>query len=83
VRVTRAGFIPFQAKVDVTPDATVEVGATLVREEGRVPWYKRWYVWAAVGGAVAIAGASVAIYFGTRVDETPMGFIHVPQPGGM
>jgi hypothetical protein len=82
VRVTRSGYIPFLAKVDVTPDATVEVGATLVREEGKVPWYKRWYVWAAVGGAVAIAGASVAIYFGTRVDETPMGFIHVPAPAG-
>lgn len=81
VRVTKPGFVAFQAGIDVLPDATVEVRATLVREEGRVPWYKRWYVWAAVGGAVAIAGAGVAIYFGTKVDETPMGFIHVPPPG--
>jgi hypothetical protein len=81
VRVTKPSFVPFQAGIDVTPDATVEVRATLVREEAKQPWYKRWYVWAAVGGAVAIAGAGVAIYFGTKVDETPMGFIHVPQPG--
>jgi hypothetical protein len=78
VRLTKSGFVPFLAGIDVSPDATVEVNATLVREEGKQPWYKRWYVWAAVGGAVAIVGSSVAIYYGTRVDETPMGFIKVP-----
>jgi len=78
VRVSKPGFIPFEASIDVLPDAIVEINPTLVREEGRVPWYKRWYVWAAVGGAVAIAGVSVGVYYGTRVDETPMGFIVLP-----
>lgn len=78
VKVTKSGYAPFEAGVDVLPDATVELRATLVRLEGKQAWYKRWYVWAAVGGALAIAGASVGIYYGTRVDETPMGFIVLP-----
>jgi hypothetical protein len=78
VRVTKPGHVPFEAGIDVMPDGNVEVRATLVREAGRVPWYQRWYVWAAIGGAVAVAGASVGIYYGTRVDETPMGFIQLP-----
>src|SRR5262249_18407865 len=75
LRVAKLQFVPFQARIDVLPDATVEVRASLVRESLPVPWFKRWYVWAAVGGAVAVAGISVAIYFATRVDETPQGFI--------
>jgi hypothetical protein len=82
VRLDKPGYVPFQARIDLLPDATVEVRATLQRETGAVPWYKRWYVWAAVGGAVAIAGASVAIYYGTRVDETPQGFILTRPPAG-
>jgi hypothetical protein len=82
VRLTKSGFAPFEAGIDVLPDATVEVRARLVRETGPLPWYKRWYVWAAVGGAVAAAGIAVAVYFGTRVDETPMGFIRLPNGSG-
>ena len=79
VRVTKPGYVAFQASIDVLPDATVEVRATLVREVQPLPWFKRWYVWAAVGGAVAVAGAAVAIYYGTRVDETPQLFIKPPS----
>jgi hypothetical protein len=78
VRVSKPGYVAFQASIDVLPDTTVEVRPSLSREEGRVPWYKRWYVWAAVGGAVAVAGAGVAIYFGTKVDDTPVGYIVTP-----
>ena len=53
--------MPFQARVDVLPDANVEVHATLVKESKDAPWYKRWYVWATVGGAVAAGGAATAI----------------------
>ena len=83
LRVQKGGFVPFQARIDVLPEATVEVRATLVRENQPVPWFKRWYVWAAVGGALAIASISVAVYFGTRVDETPQGFIMMPSHGSM
>jgi hypothetical protein len=78
VRLDKPGFDPFQARIDVPPDATVEVRATLSHGNGPVVWYKRWYVWAIVGGAAAAAGAGLAIYYGTRVDQTPHGFILPP-----
>jgi PEGA domain len=78
LRVAKPQYVPFLARIDVLPEATVEVRASLVRENQPVPWFKRWYVWAAVGGALAITGVSLAVYFGTRVDETPMGFIQRP-----
>ncbi len=78
LRVTKPAYVPFLARIDVLPEATVEVRATLVRENQPLPWYKRWYVWAVVGGALAITAVSVAVYYGTRVDPTPMGFVMVP-----
>jgi hypothetical protein len=75
LRIDKPGYAPFQAKIDVLPDATVEVRASLQTRTGPTPWFKRWYVWAAVGGAIAVAGASVAIYYGTRQDEAPLGYI--------
>ena len=69
-------------RIDVLPDATVEVRASMQRRTGPTPWYKRWYVWAAVGGAVAITGASLAIYYGTRQDEAPLGYILSRPPSG-
>jgi hypothetical protein len=80
LRIDKSGYAPFQAKIDVLPDATVEVRATLSLRALPTPWFKRWYVWALVGGAVAVAGAGVAIYFGTRTDQTPQGFI-LTHPG--
>ena len=47
---------------------------------GPTPWYKRWYVWAIVGGAVAAGGAATAIYFGTRTESTPLGYVQRPTP---
>jgi hypothetical protein len=75
LRIEKPGYAPFQAKIDVLPDATVEVRASLQTKVGPQAWYKRWYVWAAIGGAVAITGASLAIYYGTRQEETPLGYI--------
>lgn len=78
LRLEKSGFVPFQARVDVLPDANVEVHATLVRESKDAPWYKRWYVWAAIGGVLAAGGAATAIYFGTRTESTPLGFVQRP-----
>jgi hypothetical protein len=80
LKVEKSGFVPFQARVDILPDANVEVHATLVRESREVPWYKKWYVWAIVGGAVAAGGAATAIYFGTRTESTPLGYVQKPMP---
>lgn len=79
VRVDKPGYVPFQARIEVPPDATVEVRATLSRQVGATPWFKKWYVWAIVGGAAAAAGAGLAIYYGTRVDETPRGYVLPPR----
>lgn len=78
VRVQKGGFVPFSARVDVLPDANVAVHATLVKESREVPWFKRWYVWAIVGGVLAAGAAGTAIYFGTRVDPTPLGYVQRP-----
>jgi hypothetical protein len=82
LKIEKRGYAPFEAKIDVLPDSTIEVRASLQAQNLPTPWYKRWYVWAAVGGAVAITGASLAIYYGTRSDETPLGFILQPPPTG-
>lgn len=78
LRVAKSGFVTFQARVDVLPDANVAVHATLVKETREVPWFKRWYVWAIVGGVVAAGAAGTAIYFGTRVESTPLGYVQRP-----
>ena len=80
VRVEKPGFIPFQARIDVAPDSSIEVHATLVQGAPITPWYKRGYVWGTIGGVVAAAGIGVAIYFGTRVDQTPHGYVLPPSP---
>jgi hypothetical protein len=79
LRLDKIGYAPFQARIDVLPDATVEVRASLVRDTGPTPWYKRWYVWAIVGGAAAAAGAGIAIYYGTRPDPTVPVYIMLPK----
>jgi hypothetical protein len=59
VDVTKRGFTPFVARIDVPPDAKVEVRAELSREQGQVPWYKRWWPWAIAGGLIAAAAVTV------------------------
>jgi hypothetical protein len=61
VDVTKPGFVPFVARIDVPPDAKVEVRAELSREQGQVPWYKRWWPWAIAGGLIAAAAVTVLV----------------------
>ena len=79
VKVDKAGFVPFQARIDVPPDSTIEVRAVLPRMNTQPVWYRRWYVWAAIGGAaVAATGVGLAVYYGTRGDSGPHAFIRFP-----
>jgi hypothetical protein len=79
VRVEKTGFMPFQARIELPPDTSVEVRAALSRETKQTAWYRRWYVWAAIGGvAVAATGVGLAAYYGTRVDQTPHGYLVFP-----
>ena len=68
LNVAKPGYVPFSARIDVLPDATVEVRAELSPREGTA-WYKRWYLWAIVGGAVAGGAIGVAAY-ATRPDDS-------------
>ncbi len=74
----RRGYLPFAARIDLLPDATVEVRASLSPSEHALVWYKRWYVWAIIGGTLAAAGGGLAIYYGTRTSGAPQGFITFP-----
>jgi len=75
VDLTRSGFTPFAARIDVPPDATVEVRAELAREEGPLPWYKRWYLWAILGGVVAGTAIGFTVYALQPDTSHVMGFI--------
>ena len=68
ILVEKAKYLPFQAAVTVMPDTTVEVSATLMKEQKQTPWYKRWYVWTGiVAGVGAVAATAVAVKLGTEV----------------
>ncbi len=75
VDLSKSGFTPFAARIDVPPDATVEVRAEMVREEGPVPWYKRWWLWAILGAAVAGGAIGFTVYALQPDNTHVMGFI--------
>ncbi len=75
--VEKANYLPFQASLTVMPDSTAEVAARLVPEMVATPWYKRWYVWAGIGGAAVLAVGGVAVYYGA-FNHPPPDLTHVP-----
>jgi hypothetical protein len=76
LRVTRAGHEDFAARLDVLPEATVEVTAKLVRRAQTPRWYQQWWVWALVGGVVT-AGATAAAVTATRGQSSVPAVIHL------
>ena len=49
------------------PKPKVEVVASKTKK----PWYKKWWVYTAIGGVVAIGAATgIGLYFSLRKDET-------------
>lgn len=75
VKVTRQGFVPYEADFAVRPGERVELAANL-REEKRV-LTQRWWFW--TGAAVLVIGAAVGTYFATRSDPEPQ---RPPTDGG-
>ncbi|HUJ60046.1 MAG TPA: PEGA domain-containing protein [Kofleriaceae bacterium] len=64
VRVEKDGFVPFTTKVQLPPDATFRVNATLQRPGGGAAWWQHWYVITAA--ALIVGGAAgTTIYFTT------------------
>lgn len=78
LRVSRpGGYQDFMARLDLLPEAQVEVNPTFSRSADEAPWYKRWWVWAIVGGAVA-AGAATALGIAlTQGPDTVPAYIEV------
>ncbi|MCX5744047.1 MAG: PEGA domain-containing protein [Proteobacteria bacterium] len=66
IRIEKTGYVPYTTKIELPPDGTIKVEATLSKR-GAVSWYQHWYVLAAAGVLVAGAGGT-AIYFATRPD---------------
>ncbi len=67
LRLTKPGYVPFSAQVQVPPDGEVAVDARLTREGGARPWYAHWYV-AAIAGVVVAGGVGLGVYF---AQDTP------------
>jgi hypothetical protein len=71
LRVEKPGYAPFSARLEVLPDAVAEVAPELPQATAPAPWYKRWWVWALVGGAAAATATAVAATRGGD-DTTPL-----------
>jgi hypothetical protein len=62
VRLTKKGYVPFQAKVMVPPDGEVEVTARMTLEgAGGGKWYAKWWV-AAIAGVVVAGGIGLGVW---------------------
>jgi hypothetical protein len=73
LRVTKDGYIPFRASVDVPPDGDIAVKADLQREGGGGAWYGRWWV-ATLAGVVVIGAVGTGVWLSTRSpSEVPVG----------
>jgi hypothetical protein len=69
LRLTKKGYVPFQAKVAVPPDGEVEVTARMTKEgAGGGRWYTKWWV-AAIAGVVVAGGIGVGVW-ATQGDPT-------------
>src|SRR5262249_61987571 len=55
LRVEKDGFVPFQARLEVLPNAVAEVAPELPPEGAAPPLYKRWWFW---GALAVVAGAA-------------------------
>lgn len=73
VRIAKAGYLDFRARIEVPPEATIEVRPTLVRDRGPA-WYEKWWVWAIAGGLVVGAGVTGAILLWPEPTSVPVVF---------
>lgn len=64
LKVRKAGYIDFDATLDVQPDGMVEVTPDLHRRPGAPAWYQRWWVWSIA--AAVVAGTATALVLTLR-----------------
>lgn len=70
LRISKDGYTPFTAAVEVPPDGVVRVQTPLTRRV-TTPWYKRWWVVALAGGAV-VGTVSAFAFAGDAPDDLPV-----------
>ncbi|MBK7194560.1 MAG: PEGA domain-containing protein [Myxococcales bacterium] len=69
IEIKKAGFAPFRASVQISPDTEVNVDAELTRPGGKASaWYSKWWVVATAG--VVVAGAVTTAVILTRESDT-------------
>lgn len=71
LRVARPGHEDFVARLDVLPEATVEVTPRLSRKSQPPRWYQQWWVWTIVGGVVAAGTAGAVVALTRGQDRVP------------
>jgi hypothetical protein len=67
VRVIKPGYVPFSARLELLPDSMAEVAPELPAAPAPLPFYKRYWFWAAAG---AVAVGTVTAFALTRGDNT-------------
>lgn len=61
IQVTKKGYVPFSAQVQVPPEATIQVNAVLPPVPvGGPRYYKTWWFWTAIATGVAIVASVTA-----------------------
>ncbi len=87
--VTHDGYATFRANVDVPvgrafavsiqQTESVKVVTVLQPAEKEKPVYKKWWLWAALGGAVAAAGVVTAVVLTTGSSNSGVPTVQLPQ----
>ncbi|MEO1171773.1 MAG: PEGA domain-containing protein [Myxococcota bacterium] len=77
LRVTKPGFVGIDYDVIVNKNETTLIQIDLIDESTLEPWYKKWWVWTAIGG-VAAAGVVTAILVSSGGDTTVQAEIPLP-----
>ncbi len=71
LRVTRPGHEAFVARLDVLPEASVEVTPRLAQRAAPPKWYQQWWVWTLVGGVVVGSVTGIAVGLTRSNDRIP------------
>lgn len=61
IQLTKTGFVPFQATVDLVPNARLRLDAQLAPAgaDAGGPWYRKWWVIALAAGVAVAAGGTI------------------------
>ncbi|MEM6531057.1 MAG: PEGA domain-containing protein [Myxococcota bacterium] len=77
LRVTKEGFVGIDHDVVVNRNEVTLIQVDLIDEASLEPWYKKWWVWTAIGG-VAAAGVITAVIVASDGDTTVNAEIPLP-----